>query len=154
MKPKKEIVEKDPLSAHKQAWFVTINTNSSNTTLIGPLKLVWKHILSNITTFTYGRGYITKVIETNQTVEQGKKFKRLHIHTKVEIQSNGIAYLDFVKIQQFINKNMRQIPSFKGIYVNAHLIKNYNQQELIDAYTGKDPYLEASLNYPGFQIIE
>lgn len=149
-KPKKE---KDPLSLWKSAWLVTINTNQNNPGLLQPLKKVWDYITQHITSFVYGRGYIDKVIETNRVIELSGKYHRLHLHTKLEITTRGFASLDYVKIQNFINKQLRQIPSFKGVYFNAKLIENYNQAMLIQEYLEKDPYIYEEVEYPGFEII-
>lgn len=150
-KPKPK--ERDPLSPWKSAWLVTINTNQDNPRLIEPLHMVWQYILEHITTYVYGRGYVTNVNETHRVIEISKK-RRVHMHTKIEISTNGIAYLDYPKIVEFINKQMRQIPSFKGIYFNATLIENYNQATLIKEYTEKEPYTKKVKSYPGFKILE
>lgn len=150
-KPKPK--EHNPLSPWKSAWLVTINTNQNNPGLIEPLHMVWQYILEHITTYVYGRGYVTNVSETHRVIEMSKSH-RIHMHTKIEISTNGIAYLDFPKITEFINKQMRQIPSFKGIYFNATLIKNYNQATLIKEYTEKEPYTTKIKSYPGFSIQE
>jgi hypothetical protein len=153
-KPKKtvKIKERDPLALWKQAWFCTINTNQNDPGLIRPLKIILDYIINHITSFIYGRGFFESVIETNRVIEQGSRFKRIHLHTKIEITSRGIAFLDFVKINNFINRNLRQIPTFKGVYFNARLIKNYNHISNIEAYNAKDPYIEESEKYPDFQI--
>jgi len=150
-KPSKK--PKDPLSPWVSAWFVTIDPHQTDPGIITPLEITWQYILEHITAFTYGRGYITRVVETLRTFEQGDKYHRIHMHTKVEISTNGIAYLDFVKITQFINRQLRQIPSFKGVYFNATLIENYNHSVQLKQYVEKAPFLPRTLTYPGFQII-
>lgn len=145
--------QKDPLSDWKSAWLITINTNQNNPNLIEPLRIVWQYIVDHIEFFCWGRGFITgKPLETNRVIELGSKFHRLHLHTKLEITTKGFANLDYVKIQNFINMQLRQIPSFKGVYFNAKLIKNYNQAMLIKEYLEKGPYQEESKQH-GFKII-
>ncbi len=155
--PRRQYIKKakvyDPLSHWKSAWIVTINTNQNNPDLIEPLEIVWDYILEHITAFVYGRGYIINVKEEHRVFEQGAKYHRIHMHTKVEIETNGIAYLDFVKITQFINRQLRQIPSFKGVYFNAALIKNYNNPMSIEEYLRKAPYLQRPTQKQRFQII-
>jgi hypothetical protein len=144
---------KDPLSEWKSAWLVTINTNQNNPGLLKPLELVWNYIVSHIEFFTWGRGFIVgKPLETHRVIELSGKYHRLHLHTKLEITTKGFANLDYVKIQKFINRQLLQIPSFKGIYFNARLIKNYNQASLIQQYLEKGPY-EYKSEPGGFEII-
>lgn len=144
---------KDPLSPWKSAWFITINTNQTSFNP-KPLQIVWQYVLEHIILFTFGRGFITNVYETHRVIEKGTKKGRIHLHTKVQIDTNGIAFLDFVKIQKFINKQLFQIPSFKGIYFNAILIKNFNQAAVIQEYLEKDPYTYYDDNEPtDFKII-
>jgi len=152
-KPYKPKGQKDPLSDWKSAWLVTINTNQNNPGLIEPLRIVWQYIIDHIEFFCWGRGFIVgKPLETNRVIELGSKFHRLHLHTKLEITTKGFANLDYVKIQNFINRQLMQIPSFKGVYFNAKLIKNYNQAMLIKEYLEKGPYQEES-KYHEFEII-
>ncbi len=152
-KPKYKKGIKDPLSVWKSAWLVTINTNQNNIKLIKPLKIVWDYITQHITQFIYGRGYVDKVVETNRVIELSSKFHRLHLHTKLEITTQGFASLDYVKIKNFINKQLFQIPSFNGCYFNAKLIENYNQATLIQEYLEKEPYIYEEDENGDFEII-
>jgi hypothetical protein len=153
-KPNKPVYKKpkDPLSPWKSAWFITINTNQTSFNP-KPLQIVWQYILENITSFAFGRGFITHVYETGRVIEKGTKKGRIHLHTKVQIDTNGIAFLDFVKIQKFINKQLFQIPSFKGIYFNARIITNFNQATVIQEYLEKDPYIYNEDEPTDFKII-
>lgn len=144
---------KDPLEPWKSAWFVTINTNQDDDRLIKPLHVVLDWILSHIMSFVFGRGYITSVTEAHRVIEKGR-FRRVHLHTKIEIASNGIAFLDVVKITNFINKQLFQFPTFKGVYFNAALIKNYNHSTRIEKYTQKDPYISTIEDDSNFVILE
>lgn len=149
------VKEKDPYGHWKSAWLITLNTNSSNPNLIGPLLYLWEYIISDLKRFTYGiKGTsITGVREAN-SVEKGDKFHRYHIHSKVEISSRGLVSLDYSRIKKFIDSNMKQIPTFVGIHFNAKLIPKYNQAELIKAYLEKAPLKkERNYNLPqGFKI--
>lgn len=148
-------MNKDPLGPWKSAWLITLNTNSANSALVGPLLYLWETIISDLKRFTYGipGSRIQGVREAN-TVEQGSKYHRYHIHSKLEISGRGLISLDYALITKFINSNMRQIPDFKGVHFNAKLIPKYNQAELIKAYLEKAPLKkERAYNLPpGFQI--
>ena len=143
----------DPLKKRKQAWLITVNTNSTNEKLSAPLKTVWRHITKNLRQFTYGiQG--SKILEVREghVIERGTKFHRIHLHSKLELTSNGLVNLDYSGIQTFFNKQLKRIPNFGGIYFNAKLVPNYNQLELIREYLEKAP-LEEQEEEEKFEII-
>ena len=144
----------NPNAKRKQAWLVTINTNSVNEKLIGPLKIVWKYILSNMNRFTYGNvGSQILNVRERSTIERGEKFHRIHLHSKLEITSVGLVSLDYSGIKKFVNRQLKQVSGFGGIMFNAKLIPNYNQIELIQEYLEKAP-IDEEEEESGFKILE
>lgn len=138
MPPKIKIKkERDPYEPWKSAWIITVNSNQTNRSIIPAIKIVWTKIIENLHYFTYGIGILKSAIETNRTFEMGPKYKRIHMHTKLEISGNGLVNLNYKRIQWYFNKQLRKLPYIKGIYVNATLIKNYNHEEKVARYLGK-----------------
>jgi hypothetical protein len=136
-------MKKDPLAPWNNAWFVTINTNSADRRLIKPLREIWSYILENIRyfmSFREGGGLI--VVKERSVIEIGKKFKRIHLHSRLVVKSFGLANLDYGYIRSIINNYLQPLMKNANIYFNAKLIKNYNYAELIKEYLDKDPVNE------------
>lgn len=146
--------DKDPFSPHISGWLITINTNRTDTELLKPIIKIWTHIISNMQLFAYGRGEIVNVKEDNRTWERGEKYHRIHLHTRIEILANGIASIDYTRINNFFNRQLSQIPNFNGIYFNARLIKNLNSKRQIEEYLKKAPFLFDDMPDDTFKLLE
>lgn len=131
---------KDPKAKHRSAWFITISTNSPNKKLASPLKKVWEYITRNIGLFAFSRtgGEILKVKERSE-IEVGGQFHRVHLHSYIEITSEGQAFLKYHDIPLFINSQLRRIPGFVGCKFDAQVVMNFNAKEATKYYMSKDP---------------
>lgn len=135
-KPPKGI---DPLAPWDNAFFITINTNTNLPGLKNALNICWKYFTSHGSEFFYGRPN-SRFIEMKQhyAIEIGKKYHKIHLHGRIVARTTGIAFLDYFKVNDFFNKNLRQIPGFTRCNFQAKLIKNYNQSRIIQEYIDKD----------------
>lgn len=134
-KPKKG---KDPYEPWDNAFFITINTNTYYLELKPALKKVWDYITSHVSEFSYGRpGSKLISVKSHARIEIGKKYHKVHLHGNLVFRTTGIAFLDFYKLNEFINQNLRQIKGFKRSNFQAKLIKNYNQNAIIAKYIDK-----------------
>jgi len=131
--------KKDPLAPWSNAFFITINTNNTSPRFKAPLYAIWKYIVSHIVEFMYGRPG-SRLINVKQyaAVETGKKTHRVHLHGTLVARTTGIAFLDYYKLNKYINEVLKQVEGFKRCNFNARLIKNYNQNEIIRAYIDKN----------------
>ena len=153
--PKKLILKNtDPLAEHWSSWLVTINSNSTNKKLIGPLKVIWKYITKNMIDFTYAKHDGTTYVEVGQksNIEIGEAQHRVHLHGQIITNSNGIVFLDYRKIKALIDKQLERFDTFGGCHFNAQLVRNFNASVAIQAYIDKEP-VEADDNESDFDII-
>lgn len=135
----KEERGKDPLAPWDNAFFITINTGTTIPELKEALNTVWNYIMKHANEFLVGRpgGRLLEVKEHHR-VEVGKKYHKVHLHGSAVFRTTGIAFLDYYKVNTFINDNLRQIKGFKRCNFQAKLVKNYNQSRLIAEYIDKD----------------
>ena len=130
---------KDAMAPWYNAFFVTINTNTNLPGLREALARVWDHLVTHTAEFFYGRPG-SRVLEVKRyaQIEEGKKFHKIHLHGTWIVKSTGIAMMDFWKVNEFINVNLRKmVPGFKRCNFQAKLIKNYNQNRVIEEYINK-----------------
>lgn len=128
---------KDPLAPWDNAFFITIGTNSTNTALIEPLRQVWRYLVSHLTEFIYGRpgSRLISVKAGKAGVEIGAKYHRVHLHSQLIYRTLGISNLDFWKINEFVNLNLRKaVPGFKRVNFHARLQPNYNANRNLEDY--------------------
>lgn len=142
------------LDPWKQAWLITINTNQADVKLIKPLRTVWQHIITNMVRFLKAKPG-GKLLDTreNSAVEVGPKYHKIHMHSKLEVSSLGIANLNYPKIKEFINTQLARV-NVKGVHFNARLVKNYNQTQLIEEYLNKQKVPEDDDDEDEFEIQE
>jgi hypothetical protein len=131
---------KDPYAPWDNAWLITINTGTSIPELREALDICWDYFTKHASRFLVGRkGARLLGVEQYHRVEQGKKYHKIHLHGSFVAKCEGIAFLDFYKLTEYFNRNLRiMVPGFKRINFQAKLIKNYNQQRLIKEYIDKD----------------
>jgi|ERR1700742_4069326 len=144
----------DPLAIWDNAFFVTINTNTNLPGLRQALNAVWRYITSHGSEFFYGRPG-SRFIEMKQyhKIETGKKYHKIHLHGRLVARTTGLAMMDFWKVNEFINKNLRQIPGFKRSNFQAKLIKNYNQERILQEYIDKQ-HEESESEEGEFSLIQ
>src|SRR5579872_4429532 len=121
------------------AFFVTINTNTNLPNLREALRNVWNYLISHSNEFFYGYEN-AKLLEVKAygQVEEGKKYHKIHLHGTWIVKTTGIAMMDFWKVNEFINTNLRRlVPGFERCNFQAKLIKNYNQNTLLKDYIDK-----------------
>lgn len=135
--------DKDPYIPWANAFLVTINTNTNLPGLREALGDVWRYLTTHASEFFYGYAG-SRVLEVKQyaQIEEGKKYHKIHLHGTLVVTTTGIAMMDFWKVNEFINTNLRQIPGFKRCNFQARLIKNYNQARLIKDYIDKELGIE------------
>lgn len=148
MPPKKEPLPrptpgKDPYTPWDNAFLVTINTNTNLPGLGNALKNVWRYLVAHSGEFFYGYpGSSVLEVKQHHQIEVGKKYHKIHLHGTWIVKSTGIAMMDFYKVNEFINQNLRQVEGFKRANFQAKLIKNYNQARLIREYIEKEMPVE------------
>ncbi len=130
---------KDPLGQWDNAFFITINTNTNLPGLDRGLEAVWKYMMSHAGEFLVGRpgGRLIEV-KQHHAIEVGKKYGKIHLHGHAVFTTTGIAFLDYFKVNEFVNRNLRQIVGFKRCNFQAKLIKNYNANRLMAEYIEKE----------------
>jgi hypothetical protein len=117
---------------YKQAWFITINTNSTNTKFETPLREVWNYILENISSFSHGlKGSKIIRVRENSKLEIGPKDHKVHIHGLVEISSVGMVSLNYSGIKKFIDEQLRKQEGFVGCHFDAQYVKGYDTNRSI-----------------------
>lgn len=135
---------KDPLNELYSAWVVTINTNTARAVVIRPFREAWENIVQHMGTFMIGRpgGELLDVRERH-AFERGPKFHKIHMHSRLETHTLGLAFIDKAKIQEYVNAYIKKYdPNFKGCYIHYDLVKNYNASRYIEAYLNKTQYLQ------------
>jgi hypothetical protein len=128
---------RNPYEPCNNTWFITINSNTHIPSMRQALEIVWRYVISHTNQFVYGRkGAKLLKVREHHAVEQGKKSHRIHLHGYFQVRTTGIAFLDYDKINEFVNVNLRQIPGFKRCNFQAKLMKD-QVQNAID-YIDKD----------------
>ena len=134
---------KDIMEPWDNAFFITINTNTNLPGLKEALQQVWNFMTKHISEFSYGRpGSRLISVKQHARIEVGKKYHKIHLHGTLVFKTTGFAFLDFYKVNEFVNRNLRQVPKFRKCNFQAKLIKNYNQNALITKYIDKDADVE------------
>lgn len=133
---------KDPMAPWDNAFFITVNSNSIDRGMIQGLDTTWKYLTSHASEFFYGRPG-AKIISVKQfhRVEIGPIRHLVHLHGNFVVRATGIAFLDYDKVRDLFNKNLPHYGKFSACNFQAKLIKNYNQQRLIEEYIEKSPQL-------------
>lgn len=133
-------MNKDPLGRWKNAWLITVNTNSVDERYKVALKGIWNLVVQNINYFmVYRTGGRLIGVKEKSAVEVGKKFHRIHLHSFLEVEAYGLANLDYGLVKNYINMQLRGVnEKFAGIHFNAKLVKNYNASVMIKEYLEKD----------------
>lgn len=130
---------KNPMEPWDNAFFITINTNTNLPGLKEGLMQVWDFMSKHMSEFSYGRpGSRLLNVKQHARIEVGKKFHKIHLHGTLVFKTTGLAMLDFYKVNEFVNRNLRQIKGFRKCNFQAKLIKNYNQNAVIQKYIDKD----------------
>lgn len=129
---------KDYMAPWDNAFFITINSNSTDQGMIRGLNNVWSYLTSHASEFFYGRPG-ARILDVKQfhRVEIGPKHHLVHLHGSLVVTTTGIAFLDYGKVNDFFNINLRGYGRFSACNFQAKLIKNYNQQRIIEAYIEK-----------------
>ena len=135
---------KDPYVPWDNAFFITINTNTNLPGLGEALKEVWTYLTTHAAEFFYGYpGSEVLEVKLYAQIEEGKKFHKIHLHGSWVVKTTGISMMDFWKVTEFINVNLRRmIPGFKRCNFQARLIKNYNANRIIQEYIDKELAVE------------
>src|SRR5579872_2968698 len=146
--PKQELpipkAGKDPYAPWDNAFFITINSNSTDLGIINGLNELWKYFATHASEFFYGRpGAKVLYVKQFHRVEIGPKHHLVHLHGNYVVRATGIAFLDYDKLKDFFNDNLGKYGKFKGCNIQPKLIKNYNQQRLIEEYIEKSPQLSS-----------
>lgn len=143
--PPRKTKRHDPLDEWQSAWFITINTQSTDMKIVEPLRDAWKYITQRMAFFTSSdvEGAEILSVRDRPVIEIGPRYHRVHLHTQLAIDGRGLIMLDYVEIRKFINDLLRQsIPTFKKVYFSAKLVRNYNATRTIERYLAKAPILQ------------
>jgi hypothetical protein len=136
---------RDPLKPEWRAFIVTVNTCSSDVRLAKPLKQVWDYVVRNLAQFIVGRPHSHLLeVKEHSNVERGTKFHKIHLHSDLIFRTEGISFIDRVKLIAFVNKNLNQVPGFVRCHLNLRLRKSYNENKIIEEYIDKDPLAETT----------
>jgi hypothetical protein len=132
--------KRDPFKPWWNAWFLTFNTNQSNPKLVYPLDTLWNYITNHISQFTIPvPGVKILKVKKEHAVEQGEKRHRYHLHAFLAIRSTGLLNLDYEKIKDFMEEQLRQVKGFKSIAFRHTIIRGYNSAENAREYLRKAP---------------
>ncbi len=129
---------KDPYAPWDNAFFITINSNSTDLGMVRGLNTLWKYLTTHASEIFYGRPG-ARILDVKQyaRVEIGTKHHMVHLHGNLVVKATGIAMLDYNLVNEFFNVNLPAYGKFKRCNFQAKLIQNYNQQRLIEEYIEK-----------------
>lgn len=152
---KKRFKDKDPKAEHYSSWLITINTNSTDRRLIGPLRKTWRYITEHMQDFaqTVIPGAKLLQVGTKPAMEIGSDKHRIHLHDQLILKSEGICYLNYGAIRAFIKKQLDRFDTFENEYFQAQLVKNFNASIYISAYNDKDRDIDLNEPEIDFEII-
>lgn len=129
---------KDPYAPWDNAFFITINSNSTDRHMIKGLNEVWHYLVTHGSEFFYGRpGARLLDLKQHHRVEIGPSHHMVHLHGNIVATATGIAFLDYDKVNDLFNTSLPRYGKFNGCNFRAKLIENYNQQRLIREYIEK-----------------
>jgi hypothetical protein len=148
--------EKDPYAPWLSCWFITYNTNRANDRLIPILEDAWQHILTNILDYLSAWSSPTiRVISVQErhALERGDKFHKIHIHSELKVDSEGMSMLDYTKVTNSMNQYIKD--EYERLHHNdedyqqytvgkfhSRLIYGCNSARSIEKYLKKAPIRE------------
>ncbi len=143
------------MSKRAQAWMITLNTNSSEIKLSSPLRKTWKYIVEHMISFSYGLpGTKVITVKENSEIEVGHKYHKAHLHGFVEIVSMGLVSLNYSKIKEFVDTQLKRLKGYTGCHFDAQLVKNYDAPRRIKEYIEKEKDEDRDVDdeYDNFEV--
>jgi hypothetical protein len=115
------------LKKNKSIWFITFNSNVAARTLQDEEVLIFKrqshHIFERFDQFikTVGNAVpdLEPFIDIDPFYEIGTLQHRVHVHFKLEIDHNSKIHVDYPKLREWINTNLRENWHIKGIIIRG-----------------------------------
>lgn len=147
--------EKDPYAPWLSQWFITFNTNRTEEDFIEILEGAWEYIIEDIVAYLYAYSSPTiRIISVKQlhAVERGGKYHRIHLHSQLAVDSEGLSMLAYDKVHNHMNEYIRlnyelkhskdkNYKKFEGGRFWARLVEGSNTARNIERYLAKAPLL-------------
>ena len=147
--------KKDPYAPWLSNWFITYNTNRSEDIFIPILEDAWQYILKNIADYLFAGESSPSIrllaIKQHSAVERGPKFKRIHLHCDLSVDSEGLSMLHYNKIKIDMNQFIADAYSvqydgdnfrpYQGGACWVRLNKGANRARLVEQYLSKAPLI-------------
>ena len=147
--------EKDPNAPWLSNWFITYNTNRAEEAFIYILEEAWRYILTNIDRYLYAYSsdqIKLLAIKEHHAIERGPKFKRIHLHCDLSVDSEGLSMLNYTKIKIHMNRFIRRMyriefgetegyKEYKGGACWVRLNPGANRARTVEQYLSKAPLI-------------